>query len=670
MPVGANNPPRHDDESLSDAAYTYAGAESALRTLRASSIERLEFELTHIGGIEECQFALSPGVTVLVGENATNRTSTLRGIGAAVGADTGTVRADATAATASVDVVTPDRTTTFAREYTVVDGDTVQTAFSEVAGLQKSGVDALTDFAVLLEDNRLRRAVRRDGNLYDVLMSPVDTDAIQREIEELSNRRADLEDEITEIEREREKLPALKDRVESLREEISEKSAELDSKQAELERLQAESTETESDELTETLQDRRRERNRIASSIAQEEESIGGLEDQRDETESELDALAVDEERLATLREQISTLEAQKRDLDETISSLSTLAGLNTEALEGDIDTFLDESSSTDALTPGSRQVACWTCGTSVERQTIESRTAEIQQLAADKRERRDELEARLSELRGEREDIEQTRERRATLESRLDRIESELATRRQRVSELREEKAAVSDRISELEAELDELDGTAESGGDTVAVSQEIGELEAAISQLESEYEEVSERIESVSERADSLAELTDERDAVTDRIRELRGVVERTEDELVASFNERMDELLDRLDYDNVARVWLEKKGGPDQGTEFVLNVTREDDVVYEDCVSNLSESEREIVGLMAAIVGYTVHNVGDIFPLMVLDSLEAIDASRIARLIEYLSGETEFLVAALLQEDARELPDTYTRAAPCSE
>jgi len=128
-------------------------------------------------------------------------------------------------------------------------------------------------------------------------------------------------------------------------------------------------------------------------------------------------------------------------------------------------------------------------------------------------------------------------------------------------------------------------------------------------------------------------------------------------------------MDELLAHLAYDNVARVWLEKKGPTGGETEFVLNVTREDDVVYEDRVANLSESEREIVGLMTGVVGYSVHNVGDIFPILVLDSLEAIDASRIARLIEYLSNETAFLVAALLEEDARKLPETVARASPCS-
>jgi hypothetical protein len=46
------------------------------------------------------------------------------------------------------------------------------------------------------------------------------------------------------------------------------------------------------------------------------------------------------------------------------------------------------------------------------------------------------------------------------------------------------------------------------------------------------------------------------------------------------------------------------------------------------------------------------------------MLLDSLEAIDADRIAALVEYLTGYTGYLFVALLPEDAAALPDTYDR------
>lgn len=47
-----------------------------------------------------------------------------------------------------------------------------------------------------------------------------------------------------------------------------------------------------------------------------------------------------------------------------------------------------------------------------------------------------------------------------------------------------------------------------------------------------------------------------------------------------------------------------------------------------------------------------------------MMLLDSLEAIDANRIARLVEYFAEQSAFLVVALLPEDAQALPHSYPR------
>jgi len=50
----------------------------------------------------------------------------------------------------------------------------------------------------------------------------------------------------------------------------------------------------------------------------------------------------------------------------------------------------------------------------------------------------------------------------------------------------------------------------------------------------------------------------------------------------------------------------------------------------------------------------------------PFMLLDSLEAIDAERIAALVEYFAAEVPYLVVALLPEDASALPDRYDRVS----
>jgi hypothetical protein len=100
--------------------------------------------------------------------------------------------------------------------------------------------------------------------------------------------------------------------------------------------------------------------------------------------------------------------------------------------------------------------------------------------------------------------------------------------------------------------------------------------------------------------------------------------------------------------------------------QRSVFELHVVRstESGAAYEDTVEHLSESEREVTGLIFGLAGYLVHDLHETVPFMLLDSLEAIDSVRIADLVDYLGEYVEYLVVALLPEDARELDDGYHR------
>jgi len=78
----------------------------------------------------------------------------------------------------------------------------------------------------------------------------------------------------------------------------------------------------------------------------------------------------------------------------------------------------------------------------------------------------------------------------------------------------------------------------------------------------------------------------------------------------------------------------------------------------------VEHLSESEREVTGLIFALAGYLAHDVYEDVLFMMLDSLEAIDSERITTLVEYFSEYADYLVVALLPEDAAALNDDYQR------
>ncbi|MFD1686523.1 chromosome segregation protein SMC, partial [Halobellus litoreus] len=89
-----------------------------------------------------------------------------------------------------------------------------------------------------------------------------------------------------------------------------------------------------------------------------------------------------------------------------------------------------------------------------------------------------------------------------------------------------------------------------------------------------------------------------------------------------------------------------------------------TTENGAAYEDTIEHLSESEREVTGLIFALAGYLVHDLHETVPFMLLDSLEAIDSDRIADLVEYFADYADFLVVALLPEDAQALDEEFTR------
>lgn len=77
----------------------------------------------------------------------------------------------------------------------------------------------------------------------------------------------------------------------------------------------------------------------------------------------------------------------------------------------------------------------------------------------------------------------------------------------------------------------------------------------------------------------------------------------------------------MLKMLEYDNLARIWLERTEeevweGRRKRTKdaFEFHIVRETDsgTTYEDRVENLQESEREVTGLIFALVGYLAHEV----------------------------------------------------------
>jgi len=222
-----------------------------------------------------------------------------------------------------------------------------------------------------------------------------------------------------------------------------------------------------------------------------------------------------------------------------------------------------------------------------------------------------------------------------------------------ERVEQLRAELEAAEEKRASLEAERDDL------AADRDEIAAERDELATEVDRLESELSTLREERDRLETRREEL-----QSDLVECRTR-----LDRTAAEAVATFNDHADALVDALDYGNVTRVRLTRttgtdRSGADVGT-FDIRVVREgDEGVFEDSPSNLSESEREVVGLVLALAGYLVHDVSERCPFLLLDSLEAIDAERIAELVEYFADHATYLVVALLEADASAVETAHDR------
>ncbi|MDF9746229.1 archaea-specific SMC-related protein [Natrinema salsiterrestre] len=630
----------------------------------------------NIGGIDSTEVRLEPGVNVLTGRNATNRTSFLQTIMAALGSRRSSLKGDAD--TGSVELTFDDERYTRSLERrngeVVFDGDPYLEN-PELADL----------FAFLLESNEARRAVRAGDDLRELIMRPIDTDEIEAEISSLEAEKRELDDRLEELARLDTELPDLEEDRVALEDEIETKTERIDALETELEAfdLDVEASRARKDEIESAfadLQEARTELESIEYDLETERESYTELEGERDELEQELEAFGDEQESPDRLEGRVQELRARKRSLDTTVSELQSVIRFNEERLaedgfELDLEETVESDGETDdditeQLLADSDDVICWTCGSQVDRERVETTIDRLRSLRQRKLDERSELQERIDELATRRKELRERSQKRGEIETRLEAIDDELERRAQRIEDLEADLEDQQARVDDLESDAETFENA--EYGDVIETHREQNRLELERENLEAERDEVQARIDEIEGQIEERDELAGRRETVEDELTDLRTRVDRIEENAVDAFNEHMDSILSILEYRNIDRIWIERRETTVREgrrkvsrTAFDLHIVRttEDGRTYEDTVDHLSESEREVTGLVFALAGYLVHDVYKVVPFMLLDSLEAIDSNRIADLVEYFEEYVDCLVVALLREDAEALADSYT-------
>jgi len=632
----------------------------------------VRLHVKNIGGIDETTVEFSPGVTVLTGRNATNRTSLLQALMAAIGGEAASVKGDSE--TGSVELTLDDTTYTRhleRRESSVVASGDPYLDDSTLADL----------FAFLLEMNEARQTVARSENLRDIIMDPVDTADIEARIERLQSERKRIDTRLEEISSLKADLPEMEgeragivDEIEAKREELAELEAEIDDIDADVSERREENEAFEA-KLAD-LNDVRSELESVRTRLDSQRESLEALESEREELREELtDYEDIPEGRLDEIESEIGRLREQKTDVESTVDEIQTVIQFNEGLLEGDLGPFAelesdDSGSVTDQLLNDSEEIVCWTCGSEVDTERIESMLERLRGLRNDRMERRNDLESTIEARNDERIRIEEKQRQRRQIEDHLETVEEEISERRARIEDLDERKSELTAQVESLESEVETLQTDGQRDTELLDLHKEANRIEVEIDRLEADRDEVEARIEDVESRIEEGGDLEARRKEIRSEISDLQVRVEQTEQSAVEQFNEHMTSILDILEYDNLERIWIERMDANDWGSDaesrFELHIVRSTDsgAVYEDTIDHLSESEREVTGLVFALAGYLVHDVHEEVPFMLLDSMEAIDAPRLAELVDYFEEYADYLIVALLEGDAAALDDDYQR------
>ena len=622
----------------------------------------------NIGGIDETTMQISSGVTALVGENATNRTSLIQAIAAGLGTDSYTLKSDADCGEVSLTVGEETYLRRMRREnnHLETDGDPY---------LEEPKVAEL--FAVLLDSNEVRQAVRQQGDIRELILEPIDTEAIDRQISEQVDRRREIDRELDRLETLADDLTDLKAQRSRTEEELERIESELAVAREQLATVEDGSDADESldeaklDEKLEQLSEAKDALEQVEANLDSERKRLASLRENRETVEQQFNALEPpDETQIAALEERLAHLRTRKRSLTSTITELQQVIRFNSDRLEDSqsglrdaLDDGDEAESVTDQLNPADAAVTCWTCGSEVERQRIEEMADELQQLRTAKTEEKNEVASEIEAVSAEIETLKARKEEYSELDDQLTAIEAKIEESEATIDDLEQRRDSRTQEIEELEATIDEIQRTQEE--EALSLQQEISELEYEKGRVENELDTLTAQIEEAEAALAEREALEDERAAIAEQIAELRTRIERIETQAVDEFNTHMDELIDKLDYQNIDRIWIEPTerevtDGRRETTErrFELHIIRQRDEgeVYEDTIDHLSESEREIVGLVVALAGYLVHNVHETVPFMLLDSVEMIDGERLVDLISYLEEYIPYLVVVLLPDHAK--------------
>lgn len=614
-----------------------------------------------IGGIHSAAVELSPGLTVLAGANATNRTSLIHALNAVLGGSRGVPNVEASEGRVEMRLGGTEYHRTV-RE--AGDGGAV---YSGEPATDEPGI--VDTYVTLDARNPIRQSVMQgdvDGaNLRDLLMLPVDDAEIRREIRGVREKRDEVEQELNRIDRLKERLPDLEARKQELGAELADVETELSETRDEIEEAQVDvDAAAEARELFTELEAAEQEYDRLNERLSDASETLqtareerDELEDRVDELEAEVDENAMDADRLDDLREERNRLDGVVELVQQARHAVREISGS---------DRIPDELAETGGDTVGALsggEVSCWACGSAVSEEAFDEQAEALDSLVAEYRGRLRDVESDMEEMHERERDMERMRESLEGARTRLRERERTVETYEDRVERLEKELTEQTERVENLREQVEETESLRDHR--IVDLHEEARDLSREQGSLERELNDVESELEDIEQAVDKEKHLREQSEELSDRIKSLNARVKSLEEDVVERLQAHLDALVELLEYEAVERIRVDHKTSDESANEVSLSVVRSGEGgAIEDShgLTALSESERSLVGLAVAVAAYQTHDVAKEVPMILLDSIEEFDGGRIQRLIEYITNEVPRVIVALLPEDAAKVTTEY--------
>ena len=515
----------------------------------------------------------------------------------------------------------------------------VELTRSASGSVTRQGDPVLTDatdrtcarlFAFLGETNPIRARVRNGEDLTELLQAPLDIEDIDAKIERLKRRREATERELQEAEQAAENIPSVQEAITTLESELSELR---DQRETIAQRVASESTTQ--DDISDDLAERRSELSTTEQRISRLERRLERSEDRLAEKRSELEAIEIPSE--PEVSADVADKEDRIDELDLKIDLLESLHRANQRVVEeGEVELVASVD-----RTLVEDEIECWVCGEETTTEAIEGRLAALQEQLSSLRDEKGTLREEITEIEAAQERMEAKRREQSQLEAAIGDLKVDIDEIRSDLPQARERKTLLEDEVAELDAAAE----TAEE-----SLNEELTDVKAEIRTREAELSDQRSRLADLEERSEEAEELRQQTEALTDDIRELRNRKTEKQWEIKEQFDDAMAAAIERFapGFDG-ARLNL-KTSEENEITEFELVIARDG---RETDISNLSEGEQELVGIVVAVAGHRTFNVGERSPVVLLDGISQLSAENLQRLTEYLADASEILVTTAYPE-----------------